>query len=314
VPRVETGTADFQSTVISMNAFDLAAGADAAVVNLTDGSTTKFVVKAAINTTTHLDFPRPVTSRVGGWIVDLQSGTTPQMTITGDSGGTQPVDVSGLLGWYDFSDVSTLWTNTTRTTPVTADGDVIKGVTDKSGNGRHLSEATNAPTYRVNAAGGRSVSRYVATKYLRNLSFTLNQPFTAFIVGDVTVPATNQYFFDGEALNRALIASFSATAVRVYAGTILDQTIANNAMLTPHVIGAVYNGASSRNVFDGTVVTGVAGVLGSTGITLGVAGDLSTGPLTGDIAECLIYNTALSSADISEVARYLGAKYGITVA
>jgi len=90
--RVETGTADFTSTIQQMSAFTLTGGADAAVVNLreaTVGGTIKYIVKAAINTTVHVPFPDPVaTSTSSGnpqvWFVDLVSGTTPQMTITGD--------------------------------------------------------------------------------------------------------------------------------------------------------------------------------------------------------------------------------------
>lgn len=84
--RSATGTADFDSLITNMNTFTLTAGADAAVVNLREGTvggTIKFVVKAAIAGTTHVVFPDPVTSASGSWYVDLSSGTTPQMTITG---------------------------------------------------------------------------------------------------------------------------------------------------------------------------------------------------------------------------------------
>ena len=90
--HAETGTADFTSTITEMRSFTLTGGADAAVVNLreaTVGGTIKFVVKAAIATTTHLDFPDSVLCSTSSgaeqvWFVDLSSGTTPQMTITGD--------------------------------------------------------------------------------------------------------------------------------------------------------------------------------------------------------------------------------------
>lgn len=85
--KAETGTADFQSTITAMTAFTLSAGADAAVVNLREGGsggTIKFIVKCAtIQHTTHINFAEQVTSQTGAWYVDLVSGTTPQMTITG---------------------------------------------------------------------------------------------------------------------------------------------------------------------------------------------------------------------------------------
>lgn len=59
---------------------------------------------------------------------------------------------SGEVGaWYDPSDLTTLFQDSTGTTPVTADGDPVGMMMDKSGNGRHLIQATSAarPTYKT---------------------------------------------------------------------------------------------------------------------------------------------------------------------
>lgn len=47
-------------------------------------------------------------------------------------------------GWYDPSDLTTLWQDSARTTPVTASGQPVGCMDDKSGNGRHLLQATAA--------------------------------------------------------------------------------------------------------------------------------------------------------------------------
>lgn len=54
-------------------------------------------------------------------------------------------------GWYDPSDLSTMWTDTSGTTQVTSDGDLVARIDDKSGNGRHLIQATSTarPTYKT---------------------------------------------------------------------------------------------------------------------------------------------------------------------
>jgi hypothetical protein len=86
--KVQTGTADFASTIREMSSFTLTAGTNAAVVNLRENTVAgaiKYVVKAAIDTTTRLNFSTPVRCDNAAqiWYVDLVSGTTPQMTIAG---------------------------------------------------------------------------------------------------------------------------------------------------------------------------------------------------------------------------------------
>jgi hypothetical protein len=53
--------------------------------------------------------------------------------------------------WYDPSDLSTLFQDSAGTTPVTADGDPVGLMLDKSGNGNHASQSVSAsrPVYRT---------------------------------------------------------------------------------------------------------------------------------------------------------------------
>ena len=53
--------------------------------------------------------------------------------------------VDGLKGFlFDPTDLSTLWQDAARTIPVTGVGDVVGGITDKSGNGSHAFQNTDA--------------------------------------------------------------------------------------------------------------------------------------------------------------------------
>jgi hypothetical protein len=56
-----------------------------------------------------------------------------------------------LGGWYDPSDLSTLFQDTAGTVPVTAAGQLVARISDKSGNGNHLTQATEAarPLYQT---------------------------------------------------------------------------------------------------------------------------------------------------------------------
>lgn len=57
-------------------------------------------------------------------------------------------------GWYDVSDLSTLWKDTAGTSPVIADGDAVARVDDKSGNGLNLIQATSANRPLYKTSGG----------------------------------------------------------------------------------------------------------------------------------------------------------------
>lgn len=82
---------------------------------------------------------------------------------------------ANLAARYRFGDTSLLWKNTARSTPVTADGDEIKGVTDDSGNGRHLELATaRGPLYKTNLGPGGALggAHFVTTTSNRTLRST----------------------------------------------------------------------------------------------------------------------------------------------
>lgn len=62
----------------------------------------------------------------------------------------------GTGAWFDPFDMSTLWKDTAGTTPVTADGDLVARMDDKSGAGANATQGTSSkrPTFRT-AAGLR---------------------------------------------------------------------------------------------------------------------------------------------------------------
>lgn len=59
------------------------------------------------------------------------------------SASWSPADLgANLKGWWDFSDFSRLYQDSGRTTLVTATGQTVASVTDRSGNGLHLTQPT----------------------------------------------------------------------------------------------------------------------------------------------------------------------------
>lgn len=68
-----------------------------------------------------------------------------------------PIGIPGLIGWYDPSDLTTLFQDTGGTTSVTAFGQSVAMLMDKSGNGNHHTQSVsdNRPTYAREPITGR---------------------------------------------------------------------------------------------------------------------------------------------------------------
>lgn len=90
-----------------------------------------------------------------------------------------PPTAAVLQAHYDFSSITSLWTDTGRTVQVTSDGDGVRGVTDLSGQGNHLDDgAGGGPQFRTNIQNGLSVVENFAasTEFLENTGFNLGSP------------------------------------------------------------------------------------------------------------------------------------------
>jgi hypothetical protein len=76
--------------------------------------------------------------------------------------------------WYDPSDLTTLFQDTAGTTPVTAPGNTVALINDKSGNGNHATQSILAsrPTYAVVPATGRR-NLLVRTEEFENAAWAL---------------------------------------------------------------------------------------------------------------------------------------------
>jgi len=230
-----------------------------------------------------------------------------------------PSSVPGLVAWYDFSDATTLFTDTARTTPVSADGQSIKGVTDLSGNALHLSEATNAPTYKVGIHNGLSIARFVGAS-----SQQLGSPSSALI------PAASgsfMYFAVLTELNATVAnAKFAATAnwttgggpsaadFRFTTNAILDYTFAGIfASDTLTLLSCLLDSSVDVNLWqDGTSEGVVAGTTfksdGAMTLLVGTSGGANF--WTGDIAELLIFEPEVS-ASRTDIEGYLLDKWGL---
>lgn len=76
-----------------------------------------------------------------------------------------PASESGLKAWYDPTDADTLYQDSGLTTHATADTDPVGGMTDKSGNGFNLLQATSGsrPLLKTAVQNGNNALRFDGT-------------------------------------------------------------------------------------------------------------------------------------------------------
>lgn len=221
---------------------------------------------------------------------------------TAGGGAFSPSDIAGLKLWCKADALTGL-----------SDGNAVSSFTDQSGNGNHLVQATGGsqPIYKTGIINSLPVLRMDGSKHMA-VSFTLAQPATIFVVTDnATVSSNSGVILDG-------INSFSAGfyidtifSFRPFAGSFgSNQTCDFTA---PQVTTLKLDTSTGFSAVNGTQMS--QGFSNSTlgGITMGRHGGGSFPFNTGDIAEIIVYDSALSTANREAVEDYLGTKYGITI-
>lgn len=236
-----------------------------------------------------------------------------------------PLSIPTLTGWYDFSDIATLFQDTARATPVTADAQLIGSVADKSGGGRHLARggaAGTEPVYKAAIRNGRSISRWDSTKWmLSGTTFAADTEQTIIVVanntGGTTLMSpwsrsnnTNNRFTGNWNNSVNSLGAFFGTGAGSYSelwasattGWVVVTTIVNNT----GPISQVYGDRTLRSSATGTpsVILGTQTAIGSRQI-----GSLSNG-FNSDIGEVLVFSTALGTADRVAAETFLKARWG----
>jgi hypothetical protein len=166
--------------------------------------------------------------------------------------------------WYDPTDLRTLFQNTALTTPVTANNDPVGAVKDKSGNNRHLLQATAAARPLFKQAGFKWLEADGVNDVL-TANVIINQPLTRISAWRILTDAFGIPIggaVEGNTENGATALWFTADDLRLYAGvgTVAAGAIAANV---DFVLTEIFNGANSTIFIDNT--QGATGDPGSNG-------------------------------------------------
>jgi hypothetical protein len=250
-----------------------------------------------------------------------------------------PSSVSGLQLWLDASDASTLFTATTGGSLVAADGGVARWE-DKSGNARHFTQSTSGsrPLRKTSQQNGKDTLLFDGTNDFLSGGDYLDVNtggITAFVVHKRNATGTTHELLT-KADNNGLgwfFRHISADKLSAY----LQQTVAdassrasaNTVTASSYIVavmwfaaGAFQSIAYSRNgtalAMANAVSEGGSGAQtppNTNGVMLigaQVYAGLYYNHANANIAEIIIYDTALSDANRSAVESYLMSKWGIT--
>jgi len=236
-----------------------------------------------------------------------------------------PGEIPGLTGWYDFSDVSTLFQDTAFATPVTTDAQAIGSMRDKSGGNRHLVRGGGAgtePTYKQNIQAGRSIGRFDGGDWLLNSGYGVADTAQTVIICLKNPGASTLYGpwsrSDSTVSRLCGLLNNTTNDVGMGAGTgaAQYQEMWSAPPATFIVVSCVINnsGAISQVYGDGTLrssATGVPGISTSGALALGSrqVSLLSSG-MVGDIAECCLFNRALATDEHLHISNAWRAKWG----
>lgn len=240
-------------------------------------------------------------------------------------GNTQyfnPRQVGGLVLWLDATDPAGNGTQPANLSSVST-------WVDKSGSGNTLTQATgaNQPTYRTNSLNSKPTVRFnsLTTFMQKTSASSLGTQATVFVVGKTNGNGSNRgTFFDystnaGTNTGLNILNEAAPTIISGFYDGALKQAISAVITLPYTAVLYAYNDGSNGFVFsNGTQIATVAvgNIAGSPNVyTIGVLfGPVANYYLNGDIAEIVAYNGNISAAQKLLVNRYLGNKWGITVA
>ncbi len=232
----------------------------------------------------------------------------------------EPELISGLVAWYAADAIAL------------NDGDPVGTWEDSSVNNNDATQATaaNKPTYKTNILNGLPVVRfdgtndYLAANGLGTLISGADKPFTVVILFRAASGA-DVYSWGNSGntvpfLTMRISSDKPTSWKRDDAGSGTQKIPTDGASTTYRIVSHRHTGTAVSLYVNGvaTSVLATADDLGTTTtniFTLGAFGRTTfSGFMNGDIAEAIIYNRALTDSERRQLERYLGAKWGISVA
>lgn len=209
-----------------------------------------------------------------------------------------PSDISGLKLWLKADAITGL-----------SDGDLLSTWEDQSGQNNDATAAGDLrPTYQTSEINGLPIVRFDhSNDYMTTPSITMSSQ-TIFLV--LIGTAANCYvmsFNNGDNEN-GVIYGFVSNTIEIYNNPRVQGGTANAygvfTIIRESGVGTETRKNGSTVNTSGSVWTTNTGFVGIGATAVG-------GTFGGDIAEIIVYNSALSGGDLTNVETYLADKYGL---
>lgn len=243
--------------------------------------------------------------------------------------GFNPKSINGLIGWWDFSDASTLGPTSSGPGTVSNNGP-IKYVGDKSGAGAAMIQTgadSVAPTYLTSAQNNLSVAGFDGGDRMANSFTALLTAETVFAVARMTsLSASNARLFTQSdagndfAVSGGYYVPFQRNVATEAICGYTDGAVRASVAVTYgewFVASAVHTGSQIQNQVNNGSASTFTHTLNKEFTRFSIGDSLPSGfgvTWRDRVGEVLLFNRALSSAEVNSVARWLGKKWNITVA
>lgn len=240
-------------------------------------------------------------------------------------GFRDPLSVPNLTGWYDLSDASLLGSTHTGTGGVTS-GTAVGYVTDKSGNGWHLTQSTanNRPVWSGSINGVACLTFDGSNDVLSSsASWPLSgdPSWTIFVVHTRAVTTSGFPLSWGTRLGGSVNVNDDSIARWVIGAATFINMTPSSATNTGQIASATKPAgrANFLTIFrNGSYAIGSSSITTTACSVAAAAMNLGlsvAGPSyhNGTVGEALIYSRALSTAEHANVVSWLASRWGVTL-
>jgi hypothetical protein len=221
-------------------------------------------------------------------------------------------------GFYDPSDLSTLWQDSARTTPVTADGDPVGCIDDKSGNGNHLKQATSGkrPLYKTSGGLHWLLFDGVDDAIQMTAAATWSNMFVS--IGYDHVSGTEQWTTNTGTANASSFRKFSGnlslTAGNGASASVASSNTGGAFIEGGEVVAATNSGIGRRNGASlGAITTGGASMGSFKIITIGSASNMAVNNSNMLFYGAVFLGRTATSGEISSTESFIASKSGVTL-